>query len=118
MISHLSEWNQYKRAFEQLGLETRGMSAIAAAALAEAAAAYYQDHKKGYQLLNAGPPAYACFDGKPLSIIRIPDDYPGCQDFWDIDLNNLRAKITTPGVEYVKKHADVFQLLLGSSHRI
>ena len=48
-------------------------------------------------------------DGLTVDISR---DYYGCPEFWDVDVNNSRAKITKAGVDYVEAHLnDVFMIL-------
>jgi hypothetical protein len=53
-----------------------------------------------------------------FSVNRIVDircDYFGCPEFWDVDINYQRAKITQAGVDYVNLHFDVFNILFEGS---
>lgn len=114
MIQHRNEWIRYKKAFEQLGQEGRGMSPAAAAHLAETAKNCRQDNSKGWSSLVAAAPVYVTFDGHGIPKIFIPNDYLACQEFWKIDPNYNRAKITETGMKYVLEHGDIFALLAGA----
>ena len=105
------KWNEFVAAFNALGAETRGMTPTAASLLLVTALEYTKDNAKGYQPIKAGVPGLALFseDGLTVDISR---DYYGCPEFWDVDVNNCRAKITKAGVDYVEAHLnDVFMIL-------
>ena len=87
------------------------MTPAAASVLLVAAAEFDSDNSKGYQPLSAGVPEFAIFSAN--KIVDIRHDYPDCPEFWDVDINNLRAKVTDAGVAYVKGHLDVFNIVLG-----
>ena len=112
MVAEVRErWNKYVAAFNALGDETRGMSPAAASVLLVAAVEFDSDNSKGYQPLSAGVPGFAIFSAN--RIVNIRHDYFDCPEFWDIDVNNLRAKVTDAGVTYVNDHIDLFSILLG-----
>lgn len=105
------KWNEFVVAFNALGAETRGMTPTAASFLLLAALEYTKDNTQGYRPIKAGVPEFAMFseDGLTVDISR---DYYGCPEFWDVDVNNSRAKITKAGVDYVEAHLnDVFMIL-------
>lgn len=109
IVEARKKWNSFVAAFNALGTETRGMSPAAASVLLVAAAEYERDNAKGYQPLQAGVPGFAIFSED--KIVNIQYDYYGCREFWDIDCNFMRAKVTEAGVAYVKNHMDVFSVL-------
>ena len=111
VVEARERWNKFVAAFNALGDKTRGMSPAAASVLLVAAAEYESDNSKGCQPLSAGVPGFAVFSAN--KIVDIRHDYFDCPEFWDIDINNLRAKVTDAGVAYVKEHMDVFSVLLG-----
>jgi hypothetical protein len=106
-------WNRFVDAFHALGAETRGMTPAAASVLLVAAAEFASDNSKGYQPLLAGVPRFAAFSVNRIVDIRC--DYFGCPEFWDVDINYQRAKITQAGVDYVNLHFDVFNILFEGS---
>ena len=104
-------WNEFVAAFNALGDETRGMTPTAASVLFSARLGYEQAGFNGYQPIPAGVPEFALCSGAKMVDIRY--EYSGCQEFWDIDSNNPRARITQSGIDYVDKHIDVFMKLSG-----
>ena len=102
-------WQKFVCAFNALGVETRGMLPEAASVLLVAAVDYEKDNDKGFQPIPAGVPGFAIFSGATTVDVRF--DYSGCQKFWELDLNYMRAKITDTGCEYVKKYRDIFGVL-------
>ena len=112
MIPEVRErWNKFVTAFNALGEESRGMTPTAASVLLVTAAEYESDNTKGYQPLQAGVPGFAALSVN--KVVDIRNDYIGCPEFWAIDINNLRAKITDAGVGYVKDLIDIFNILHG-----
>ncbi len=112
MVAEVRErWNKFVAAFNALGEETYGMTPTAASVLFVAESEFESDDRKGYRSLQTGVPNFAVFsnDGK---IVDITCDYSDCREFWDVDVNNFRARITQAGIEYIKKHLDVFQILI------
>lgn len=109
----LKRWNRFAAAFNALGEETRGMTPTAVSVLIPAAAEYTCDSSKGYQPLSAGVPSFVVYSADKIVDIRC--DYSGCPEFWDIDVNYMRAKITQAGVDYINSHLDVFSILLEDS---
>ncbi len=103
-------WEAFVGAFSALGEEARGMSPAAACVLMAAAAEYENDSDKGFRPLSAGVPGCAVFSGE--QIVMIPDAYMNCSEFWEIDSDFLRAKVTEEGVAYVRQYNEVFKLLL------
>ena len=104
------KWNRFVAAFNALGTETRGMTPKAASLLLFAALEYVKDNTKGYQPIPAGVPGFALCSQDDLPV-DIRTEYLGCPEFWDIDMNYPRAKITEAGVTYVDAHFDVFSIL-------
>ena len=103
-------WESFVVAFNALGSETRGMTPAAASLLLLAALDYVKDNTGGYQPIPAGVPGFALCTQDGLTV-DIRNDYLGCSEFWDIDMNYPRAKITEAGVAYVNAHFDVFSIL-------
>lgn len=101
------QWNRFVTAFNALGSETHGMTPEAASVLAQACAEVLKNPNAGYRSLQAGTPLFVG------SVVDIPIAFSGCLNFWDIDSNNLRAKVTNDGCNYVVTHMSVFSLLNG-----
>ncbi len=110
MISMI-QWNAFVNAFNALGDETRGMIPTAASLLFYTAIDYLKDGSRGYQPIRAGRPLCSRYsrDGDIIDIIR---DYSKCAEFWDVEMNLTRVRITQAGIDYVNKHIDVFRILL------
>lgn len=104
-------WNKFVNAFNALGTETRGMTPAAASVLLSAASEYESDNLKGYRPLITGVPSFAVFSKNKM--VNVKQDYMGCSEFWAVDINYSRAKVTEAGVAYVNRHMDVFSVLLG-----
>ena len=103
-------WEAFVGAFSALGDEARGMSPAAACVLMAAAAEYDNDPATGFRPLLTGVPECAIFSEEHT--ITIPDAYMNCPEFWEIDSNFLRAKVTEEGVAYVRQHGGIFKLLI------
>ena len=103
-------WENFVVAFNALGAETRGMTPTAASLLLLAALDYVKDNTGGYQSIPAVVPEFAMCSQDGLTV-DIRTDYFGCPEFWDIDMNYPRARITEAGVAYVDAHFDVFSIL-------
>ena len=101
------QWNRFVAVFNALGSETHGMTPEAASVLAQACTETLKNPNNGYRPLKTGT--------SPLinTVIDIPVAFKGCPTFWNIDFNNLRAKITNDGCNYVLAHQNVFSLLAG-----
>ena len=102
-------WDAFVQAFSALGDETFGMSPSAACVLLSAVVEVENNSEEGFRDLNAGVPAYAIFAEEKM--VRIPDAYSNCSEFWKRDTQLLRAKVTNAGVAYVNKHLEVFNIL-------
>lgn len=101
------QWNRFVTAFNALGSETYGMTPAAASVLAQACAEAMKNPNDGYRSFQTGTPLVAS------STVDIQIDFAGCLSFWEFDFNNLRAKITDAGCDYVVTHMNVFSFLNG-----
>ena len=107
----MKKWTEFVAAFNALGDETRGMTPIEAGVLFLAAVNYEKKIYDGYLSIPTMVPEFVLCSGEKTVDIRYA--YSGCREFWDIDLNHPRARITQSGIAYVNKHIDVFVKLLG-----
>ena len=116
MEEHTRQWESFVNAFNALGDETRGMTPTAASLLL-AAAIDYVNNASGYRPIPAGRPLLTRYS-RDGDIIDIRRDYSRCAEFWDIEMNLTRARITQAGVDYVSQHMDVFGILLEGQLRL
>ena len=107
----MKKWTEFVAAFNALGDETRGMTPIEAGVLFLAALNYEKKIYDGYLSIPTMVPEFVLCSGEKMVDIR--HEYSGCKEFWDVDLDYPRARITQSGIDYVDKHIDVFRKLSG-----
>ena len=100
------EIERYTNAFAELGDETMGMTPNAAYQLLRSYAAYKSGRDAWILLRSFVPP---CLERCGSTEINIPDDYPFCNDFWEV--KGRKGMISPKGIAFVEQHMDVFQLL-------
>ena len=106
----MDKWQRFSDAFDRLGDETYGMTAVAAAVLFEAYVSFRQDGESGgYQSLQAGVHPYAFHTG--ATMVDLLSDFSGCRLFWKFEMDIPRARITEDGIKYVEDHIAVFETL-------
>jgi hypothetical protein len=109
MIVSRQNWDTFKKSFNELGSERRGMTPLAAAALMAALALQEKTRGSSFTPYKHGP--IVNIPNGEKKVVDITTDYAGCSEFWDKDYNHLRAKITQAAKDYVAKHFEVFRLL-------
>lgn len=106
-------WRNFVAAFRALGNKTCGMTPAAAYQLAAAAVEYGADKTKGVRAQKLGAVIWAQRAEYGGPIVRIPDDYSDCLEFWDVNPSHFNAQVTQDACDYILKHIEVFQLLNG-----
>lgn len=115
-MSLLSEVQEYRQAFKNLGKKSRGMSPNEGYVLILGAKANADDRDKDKKPEEKGwigdlqhlPPVIA---GAGQKSVRISDSYEECREFWEIDSDFQRARITSKGMEFVESNLEVYKIL-------
>lgn len=110
-MSIVHNWMQFAHAFRQLGAQTMGMRPVAALALAVKA----EDYLNGGFGSSTLPMAMSGPFSRSEALVDYPADYKYCSGFWKLNQTTVpeTITITSDGVEYVKRHKAVFDLLRG-----
>lgn len=111
MVMKRNDWLNYESAFNSLGSQKLGMTPAVASALAMLAFNRLGGGPGTHTLPLTAHPA-ACYATEPTDLrVDCQWDFQQCQQFIKVNESKRIVEITPDGVQYVKNHWDVFQLL-------